>query len=109
MFSCSYRLMPHSNQLSPQTPLTEGTETGHLKVMFWGTPSRTSYKVAELLEKRGELAAVVEAVDHRSPGNENFYEGLIGKVRTRLLRCSPYQKAKNAGLPAVIYHSSRIN
>jgi methionyl-tRNA formyltransferase len=62
----------------------------------------------EVLERRGELVGVVEAIAHKSPHNYRFYSGIVGKVRGRLLRCSLYQKARRAGLPATIYHSSRM-
>src|SRR6185295_19252259 len=83
-------------------------QPGKLRVVFWGTPGLASCRVAELLEKRGELVGAVEAIDCRSPINEHFYAGILGKLRTWVLRFSPYQKARKAGLPALTYHSSRL-
>jgi len=79
-----------------------------LRVVFWGLAGLSARRVINLLGRRGELVGAVEGVPRNSVPAENFYSGILGYVRRRAFRDSPYLMARALGLPSTFYDPANI-
>ena len=80
-----------------------------LDVVYFGNYSAYGLAPLPVLQRHARVVGVVEGGYVATHGGEARFRGLLGPLRRRLLRHSPYLHARAAGLPATFWTKDRVD